>query len=74
MTPITTAITSDTDNRPVRPLLVKIADAGRMLALSRSSIYQLIWDGELTPVRIGRSLRFSVDHLEAFVVARLAHG
>jgi len=53
-------------------LLVSIAQAAEMLSLSRSSIYQLIWNDELTPIRIGRSVRFSVEHLEAFVADRLA--
>jgi excisionase family DNA binding protein len=53
-----------------RPLLVSIRQATEMLSLSRSSIYQLIWNDELTPIRIGRSVRFSVEHLEAFVAGR----
>ncbi len=32
--------------------------------------YQLIWNDELTPIRIGRSVRFSVEHLEDFVADR----
>lgn len=58
------------DERPARPLLVSIAGAAEMLAISRSSVYQLIWNEELTPVRIGRSVRFSIDHLERFVADR----
>ena len=53
-----------------RPLLVNIRQAAEMLSVSRSSIYQLIWNDELTPIRIGRSVRFSVEHLEAFVADR----
>ncbi len=41
-----------------------------MLALSRSSIYQLIWNEELIPIRIGRSVRFSIAQLERFVADR----
>lgn len=55
-----------------RPLLVTVKQAGEMLALSRSSIYELIWRNELTPIRIGRSVRFAVEHLETFVADRLA--
>ncbi len=54
-----------------RPFLVSVVQATEMLSLSRSSIYQLIWNGELTPIRIGRSVRFSVEHLESFVADRL---
>ena len=55
-----------------RVLLVSVARAGEILSLSRSSIYQLIWTDQLTPVRIGRSVRFSVEHLEEFVADRMA--
>jgi excisionase family DNA binding protein len=55
-----------------RVLLVSVARAGEILSLSRSSIYQLIWTDQLTPVRIGRSVRFSVEHLEEFVAYRMA--
>ncbi len=53
-----------------RPLLITVAQAAEMLALSRSSIYQLIWADQLVPIRIGRSVRFSVEHLERFVADR----
>ena len=64
------ASTEDRIDR-ARPLLVSVVQAAEMLSLSRSSIYQLIWNGELTPIRIGRSVRFSVEHLEAFFADRL---
>lgn len=69
-------MTTHTDPRPeptdstTRPLLVNTAQAAEMLSLSRSSIYQLIWNDELTPIRIGRCARLSVEHLEAFVIDR----
>jgi excisionase family DNA binding protein len=56
---------------PARPLLVSVVKAAEMLSLSRSSIYQLIGNDELTPIHIGRSVRFSVEQLEAFVADRL---
>lgn len=55
-----------------RPLLVDVAHAARLLAISRSSLYQLIWTEQLTPVRIGRSVRFSITQLEQFVSNRLS--
>jgi excisionase family DNA binding protein len=54
-----------------RPLLVTITGAAEILSLSRSSIYQLIWNDQLTPIRIGRCLRFPVDQLEQFVADRI---
>ena len=47
--------------------------AARILSIGRTALYQLIWDGQLTPIHIGRSVRFSVDELEAFVQNRLSN-
>ena len=55
-----------------RPLLVDVSKAAAILAISRSSIYQLIWSEQLTPIRIGRSVRFPVEQLEQFVIDRIA--
>ena len=55
-----------------RPLLVDVSQAAAILAISRSSIYQLIWSEQLTPIRIGRSVHFSVEQLEQFVIDRIA--
>ena len=38
-----------------------------MLNIGRTTLYQLVWSGKLTPLRIGRSVRFSRDQLNAFV-------
>ena len=51
-------------------LLVDVKMAASRLCVSRSTIYQLIWEGELEPVRIGRSVRFTPAQLEAFVARR----
>jgi len=56
----------------LRPLLVNIAQAGEMLCVSRTTLYELMWSGELTPVHIGRSVRFTVAQLEDFVSRRIA--
>lgn len=54
------------------PLLLTVLQAAQMLAISRSAMYQLIWNGDVTPVHIGRSVRFTVPELERFVAARVA--
>lgn len=76
-TGMTTPLTS-TDNQmhsdPACPLLVDVAKAATILAISRSSVYQLIWDEQLIPIRIGRSVRFSIAQLEHFVADRTSHG
>jgi len=56
----------------MRPLLVDIAQAAAILAISRSSIYQLIWNDQITPVRLGRSVRFSIKQLKQFVADRVS--
>ncbi len=53
-----------------RPLLITVTQAGVALSLSRSSIYQLIWSEQLVPIRIGRSVRFSMQQIEQFVANR----
>ena len=56
----------------VRPLLVTVPQAMTMLCVSRTTMYELMWRGALTPIRIGRSVRFSIEHLEQFVRDRIA--
>ena len=56
----------------VRPLLVSIPQAMAMLCVSRTTLYELMWQRALTPVRIGRSVRFPVEQLEQFVRDRIA--
>ena len=70
----TTRTTADHQTRHdlTRPLLVDVAQAARILSISRSSVYQLIWNEQLTPVRIGRSVRFSIAQLEQFVTDRIS--
>jgi excisionase family DNA binding protein len=68
--PIRTAPDLDGGRTSSRTLLVTVVQAAEILSLSRSSIYQLIWSDQLVPIRIGRSVRFSVDQLERFVAER----
>lgn len=58
------------DSEAGRPLLVNIERAAEILAISRTSVYQLVWSEELVPIRIGRSVRFSIVQLQDFVAAR----
>jgi excisionase family DNA binding protein len=68
----TTSATPTDHDRETRPLLISIAQAAAILAVSRSSIYQLIWNEQLTPIRIGRSVRFTIEQIEDFVARRVA--
>lgn len=71
MTTHTALPLASTDSK-TRPLLVSIKQASAMLSISRSVIYQLMDAGQLTPIRIGRSVRLPVEQLERFVADRLA--
>jgi excisionase family DNA binding protein len=51
-------------------LLVTIPQAATMLAVGRSSVYELIWSGDIQPVRIGRCVRIPVKQLQQFVRSR----
>jgi excisionase family DNA binding protein len=47
--------------------LVGLDEAAEQLAISRRSVQQLIYRGELPSVLIGRSRRIAVEDLEAYV-------
>ena len=53
--------------------LVDALQAGRMLSLSRTSIYSLVAAGELHPIRLGRASRFRVTEIDD-LVRRAADG
>jgi len=52
------------------PELITIPVAAARLGLSRSKLYELIVDGELPTVRIGRARRIAVDDLRSFIAQR----
>lgn len=47
--------------------LVTIPAAAQLLGVSRSKLYELLGEGALPTVRIGRSRRITIADLEAFV-------
>jgi excisionase family DNA binding protein len=54
----------------VMPLLLTIPQAARVLAIGRTTVYELIKARHLEPVRIGRSTRIPVESLQDFVDRR----
>jgi excisionase family DNA binding protein len=58
----------------VNPVLLTIPQAARMLAVGRTTLYELVRGGELEVVRIGRSARVPVDAVHAFVRRRQEEG
>ena len=60
---------SDSTTRTIG-LLLKIPDAAEILAVGRSTVYELIGDGQLETVHIGRSVRVTTASVEALVERR----
>ncbi len=48
------------------PVLVTIRQAAQMLSLSRSTVYELIRDGTIEIVHVGRSARVPVEAVFGF--------
>jgi excisionase family DNA binding protein len=51
-------------------LLLTVADAAVVLAIGRTTLYELIATGQLATVHIGRAVRIPRAELEAFVARR----
>jgi excisionase family DNA binding protein len=58
---------ASTDAETQAPMLVSAVRAAALLGIGRTTLYELIWSGELKPLRIGRCVRFRVSDLEDFV-------
>jgi excisionase family DNA binding protein len=52
---------------PCQKLLLTVIEAGEVLSISRSKMYDLLNSGCLPSVHIGRSRRVRISDLEAFV-------
>jgi excisionase family DNA binding protein len=52
---------------PFEPALVKIEPACQYLGVGRSKIYELIREGKLEAVKIGKSARITTASLKSFV-------
>lgn len=59
---------------PPRRLLLRVEDAATELAVSRSTLYQLISAGELATVVIGRARRVPFAEIERLVAERTRCG
>jgi excisionase family DNA binding protein len=53
--------------RGEQPILFTIEEAGRLLRLSRTTLYELMWTDQLVPIRIGRRIRFTRASLEQLI-------
>jgi excisionase family DNA binding protein len=61
------AATAEGGDRAEVPILYTIEEAARLLRLSRTTLYELMWNDKLVPIRIGRRVRFTRACLERFV-------
>lgn len=50
-----------------RPLLVSAVDAAHLLGIGRTTFYEIVKDGELTPIHVRRCVRFSTFELGEYV-------
>lgn len=53
------------------PLTVRIPVAMALLGLGRSKFYELMHDGSIVTIKVGRSRLVLMESLRAFVAARL---
>ena len=62
-------------NSPIPdPLLVDERESARLLNISKRKMWQLGASGEIPFVKIGRSKRYDVDDLRAFIRAQKTGG
>ena len=47
--------------------LLTIDDVARVLGISRGSVYGLMRDGEVTPIRVGQRARFEPADIRAYL-------
>ena len=57
-----------TTSPPVEPICVRINDAARMIGVGRSKLYELIADGEVETVKLGKSTRVITASLHRLVM------
>ena len=57
-----------TTSPPVDPICVRINDAARMIGVGRTKLYELIADGEVETVKLGKSTRVITASLHRLVM------
>ena len=64
--------TNEVASAPARRLAVRVSDAAEMLMISRSKAYDLIRQGKLPAISVGKTVRVPVAALEEWVRGQLA--
>lgn len=67
-------LTMTTEQAQPERLLLRLDEVAKILALGRSTVYNLVNAGELPIVRIGKSIRIPADALEAWVEKKTRGG
>lgn len=57
----------DTMRRTLTPMLITPREAAKLLSVCERTLYMLTKTGQIPAVRIGRSVRYSVNELEAWI-------
>ena len=60
-------VDQESNNEAPGPLLVSATDAARVLAIGRTTLYEIVKSGDLTPVHIRRCVRFSMSEITQYV-------
>jgi excisionase family DNA binding protein len=58
---------TDGGTEGTRPLLVSAVEAAHLLGIGRTTFYEIVKDGDLTPIHIRRCVRFSTFELDEYV-------
>lgn len=58
---------SDNGASDMKPLVIRVEDAARLLGVTTRSIYNLMYAGEIESVKLGRSRRFVLASIEAYL-------
>jgi excisionase family DNA binding protein len=58
--------------RSTRPLVVRAAEAAKMLSLNHSALYGLLMSGDVKSFKVGHRRLIPVRELEEFVARRLS--
>ena len=53
------------------PLLMRVEEASRYLSLGRTKTYELLAQGEIPSIRLGRSLRVPREALRSWIQAQI---
>lgn len=55
---------------PIRPLLLRVGEAAKLLSISRTKVYEMIAAGELPFIKVRDSLRVPYADLESWIEER----